>query len=51
MIAIANPIQKGDNTHHHDQSITLHSLRIIKVNPNSIGKLMALDEDFEFDII
>ena len=34
---MAAEIQSGDNTHHHDQSITWHSLRII----NTIVKTPA----------
>lgn len=44
----AIPIQKGLKTHHHDQSITLHSFRMIKVKPNKAGKpipvLLAEDD-------
>jgi hypothetical protein len=36
---IASGIQSGDNTHHHDHVITLHSLRTIKAIVKSVGKL------------
>ena len=33
-----NVIQNGDNTHHQDQSITSHNLRVIKIQPKIAGK-------------
>jgi hypothetical protein len=50
---IANPIQKGDKTHHQDQLMTLHSLRTIKVSPSKAGNPIPVDVDdeFEFDIV
>lgn len=50
-MARAKPIQKGESTHHHDQSMTLHNLRIIKVNPKSIGNDIPKPDLFEFDIL
>lgn len=35
---IAIGSQTGDNTHHHDQVITLQSLRIMKLNNSNEGK-------------
>ena len=37
-IEIAIGSQTGDNTHHHDQVITLQSLRIMKLNNSNAGK-------------
>lgn len=34
---INNGIQKGDNTHNHDQSITWVSFKIINVSSKSVG--------------
>lgn len=36
---IATGIQSGANTHHHDHTITLHSLRTINAIVKSVGKL------------
>lgn len=48
---IARPIQKGLNTHHQDQSITLHNFKIIKVNPSKAGNPIPVEvDDFEFDM-
>jgi hypothetical protein len=50
---IAIPIQKGLNIQNHDQLITLHSFKIINVNPKRAGKPIPVeeDDDFEFDIV
>lgn len=38
-ITIANGIHNGENTHHQDQAITLHSLSTINAIVKSVGKL------------
>lgn len=37
-------IQNGDNTHHHDQVITLHSLSTIKASSNKLPN--EIPDDF-----
>lgn len=51
-IAIANPaeIHIGDSTHHHDQSITLHSFRATKSTVNIPASPIPPDED-EDDVL
>lgn len=47
----AAPPHKGRVTYHHDQSITLHSFKIMKARPsNPQNPMPPLDEDF-FDIL
>lgn len=40
IIASPSGIQNGLNTHHQDQLITLHNLRIMKTNSNTSRKLI-----------
>jgi hypothetical protein len=37
---IANPIQSGDNTHHHDHAITPHNLSVMKTIASKPRKLI-----------
>lgn len=36
-ISINNGIQRGAKTHHHDQSITLHNLRVMNIKEINTG--------------
>ncbi len=49
-VAIATPIHKGHNTHHHDQSITLQSLRTTKAISNRPPVEMPADLEASFAI-
>jgi len=43
-------IQNGLNTHHQDQSITLHNFRTINASSNKLVKHTPLLDEFDFDI-
>lgn len=51
IIDIANGIQIGANTHIHDQSITLHSLRTIKAIANAPEKVMPYVFELLFELL
>lgn len=41
---MTNPPQNGAVTHHHDQSITLHSFNTMNATPNNPRTPIPLDE-------
>ena len=43
---IAIGIQSGDNTHHHDHVITLHSLSTMNAIVKRLGKLPKVNTNF-----
>jgi hypothetical protein len=47
----ATTIHTGDTTHHHDQSMTWHNLRAMKVIVNKPTKPIPDDEDDEDDLL
>lgn len=49
--AIPAVIQTGDNTHHQDHVITLHSFRVIKTIVSNPGNPMPLLDEFDFDML
>lgn len=46
-MAIAAGIQKGDRTHNHGQSMTLHSLRMTNATPRSPAMVIPLEVEEE----
>ena len=51
IIVITIGIHSGDNTHHHDHEITVHSLRTINAIVKSVGKLPIWIEIFVLSLI